>query len=182
MEHSSVPDRPDQPPKKEVRRTVIVGLGVISTAQLIFLLVSLPFMWFAGATAWQLILVVVIGGGALVGIRWLRGAISRQRVRVGTAFLALAVPLVDVVLVALLFVGFLGGSCTDEELQLSKEIQTFEAVAMSFDYEPESGACAGFFEVVASAEDVLTHYQRELEDDGWTVRIRGDTERRRSGR
>jgi hypothetical protein len=169
MERSSVPERPDHPPTQEVRLTVIV-LGVVSAAQLMFLLVSLLFMAFGGGTGWQFILLVVIGGGALAWIFWLLVAISRRRVRVGTAFLALAVPLADVVLVAVLSAGFLGGSCTDEEVRLSKEIPTFGAADMSFDYEPESGACAGSLEVAASAEDVLTHYQRELEDDGWSVR------------
>lgn len=171
MERSSIPARPDQPHRPEVRRTVIVVLGVFSAAHLMFLLGSLLFMALGGGTGWQFILVVGIGGGALSGILWLIVAISRRRVRVGTAFLALAVPLVDVVLVALLSAGFLGGSCTPEEVRLSHEIPTFRAVDMSFDYEAESGACAGSLDVTASADDVLGHYQRELEEDGWSVRI-----------
>ncbi|MGI8616002.1 MAG: hypothetical protein ACR2L4_04350 [Actinomycetota bacterium] len=134
MERSSIPARPDQPHKQEVRRTVIVVRGVISAAQLMFLLVSLLFMALGGGTGWQSILVVVIGRGALSGILWLIVAISRRRVRVGIAFLALAVPLVDLVLAALLSAGFLGGSCTLEEVRLSEEIPTFRTVDMSFDY------------------------------------------------
>jgi hypothetical protein len=171
MEGSSVPARPDQPHEQGVGHWVLVVLGVVAAAQLMFLLLSLILMALGGGTGLQFILLVIIEGGALSGILWLIVAIRRRRVKVGTAFLALAVPLADVVLVALLVAGFLGGSCTDEEVRLSNEIPSFGAVDIDFDYEAESGACAGSLAVTASADDVLAHYQRELEDDGWSVRV-----------
>jgi hypothetical protein len=171
MESSSVPARPDQPHEHEVERRVLIVLRVVAAAQLMFLLVSLLFMAFGGGTGSQFILLVIVGGGALSGILWLIVAIRRRRVRVGAALLALAVPLADVVLVALLSAGFLGGSCTDEELRLSNAIPTFGAVDMGFDYEAASGACVGSLEVTASADDVLAHYRRQLEEDGWSVRV-----------
>ena len=63
------------------------------------------------------------------------------------------------------------GSCGDDDLRLAEAIPHFEGAQPEFSGDPESAGCAAFLEVEAQADEVLDHYRRVLEEDGWDVSI-----------
>jgi hypothetical protein len=65
----------------------------------------------------------------------------------------------------------LGGSCSERELAIIDEIAQYPGATAAFQYESSSRSCAASVELEAAPDDVLEHYHRELERDGWTVAI-----------
>jgi hypothetical protein len=154
-----------------VRGIAVWTLGAASLCQLLFVLVGFLVLGLNGSTGWQLPVFLLIGGGGLAALVLLAVAILRSRVDARSAWLAIAVVLLDVGLVALMSTGALAGSCSDAELAIIAEVPTYAGGEVAFEPEASSGACAGQLEVEAPADDVLSHYERELERDGWTVAV-----------
>ena len=77
--------------------------------------------------------------------------------------------LLDVVFVMLLANGALAGSCSEAELAITNEIPSYGGLGGAFEHESSTGACASQLEVEASADEVLSYYERALREDGWTV-------------
>jgi hypothetical protein len=73
--------------------------------------------------------------------------------------------------IGLLGFGLGGGSGPDRELAIIAEVPTYAGAEMAFEHEYSSGACSGYLDVMATADDVVEHYRIELERDGWTVAI-----------
>ena len=61
------------------------------------------------------------------------------------------------------------GSCEDDDLQLAEAIPHYEGARPDFSGDPESEGCAAILEVEAQADDVIDHYRRVLEEEGWDV-------------
>jgi hypothetical protein len=66
----------------------------------------------------------------------------------------------------------IGGSCSEDDLRLAERIDHYGTAEVEFFDDPEGSGCAARLEVSATAEDVLGHYERELEAGGWDVSIR----------
>jgi hypothetical protein len=166
------PPRPDADARSRPwRRAVIALLAIALIAQALFLLVGVGVLLVGGATGLELAVFIILGAGTGWVLLWLVSAIVRERVPATRALFALAVPLVDVLLIAFLSTGTLNGSCSGRELAIIDEIAQYPGAAATFEYESSSGSCAASLEVEASPREVLAHYRGELEDDGWTVVI-----------
>jgi hypothetical protein len=151
------------------RVIAIVLLGFLLLAQLVFTLIGLLGFGLSGGSGLEFGLFVVVAVGVLWALLWLFLAVKRRSVRPATALIAIAAPVLDVALAALILSGSLGSSCSDQEQAILAEIPTYGGSNVTFDHESSSGACAGSLNVTATADEVLTHYTRELERDGWTV-------------
>ena len=149
----------------------MVALLIALVAHVLFFLGYLFVLLVGGTTGAEfgVFLVVAVGVGWL--LLWLVMRIIGGRAPPRRALLALIVPLADVLIVILLTTGTLGGSCSDQELAIIDGIPEYPGTTATFDYESSSGSCAGTFDVEASPGDVVEHYRRELERDGWTVAI-----------
>lgn len=168
----TVPQRPDDPPVGSASRSIaLVALNVALGAQVCYLLAGFFAFGLGGGSGLEMALFFIGGVLVLAWLVWLRRAVSRQRMRAATAFLVFGAAAADLAVVALLANGVLAGSCSERELRVIRETPSYERNELSFSYDPGSGACAGSLAVDASAADVLSHYQRELEADGWTVSI-----------
>jgi hypothetical protein len=140
-------------------------------AQVLFILGGLVGFSLGGATALGLGVFLLVTAGAGWAILWLVGAIIRERVPPSRALFALALPLADVLIVVSLATIVLGGSCSERELAIIDEIAQYPGATAAFQYESSSRSCAASVELEAAPDDVLEHYHRELERDGWTVAI-----------
>ena len=169
----SVPPPPsDALPGSGGRRVVaIVVLGVLLVGQLVFTLMGLLGFGLGGGSALEFGLFVVVAVGGLSTLLWLLIAVIGRRVRAAKALYALAAPVLDVALAALILSGSLRPSCSDHELAIIAEIPTYAGAEMTFEYESSSGACSGSLDVTATADEVLAHYRSELEEGGWTVAV-----------
>ena len=152
------------------RRTVAVWmLGAALICQLFLVLVGSIAIGLGGAGGSEAWLFVLIGLGGLGALLVLEVAILRGRVRARFGWAALAVLLLDVGFVMLLTDGALAGHCSEAELAISKEIPSYGGLGGAFEHESSTGACTSYLEVEASADEVLSYYERELREDGWTV-------------
>ncbi|HEX6131736.1 MAG TPA: hypothetical protein VF044_08375 [Actinomycetota bacterium] len=171
-------DEPGQRPvpASNVGRVVTITLLTIAaTAQLVFIFLGLVGMALGGVTAGEFGLFVLGTAAALWGIVWLAVAITRRRRRPRAALFAVVAPLVDLAIVAVITGGVFAGSCTEDETRIAEEIPPFGGGEIVYGYEAQSGSCAAGLDVTASAEDVLDHYERELEADGWGVVVEPTT-------
>jgi hypothetical protein len=144
-------------------------LGAALICQLFLVLVGAIGIGLGGASGSQVWLFVLIGLGGLGALLALEVAILRGRVQARFAWAALAVLILDVVFAMLLSNGALAGRCSEAELAISNEIPSYGGLGGTFEPEPSTGACAAHLEVEASADDVLSYYERALREDGWTV-------------
>jgi hypothetical protein len=144
-------------------------LGAALICQLFLVLVGAIGIGLGGASGSQVWLFVLIGLGGLGALLVLEVAILRGRVQARFAWAALAVLILDVVFAMLLSNGALAGRCSEAELAISNEIPSYGGLGVTFEPEPSTGACAAHLEVDASADDVLSYYERALREDGWTV-------------
>ena len=151
------------------RVIAIVALGFLLLAQLVFTSIGLLGFGLGGGSGLEIGLFVVVAVGVLWALLWLLVAVMRRRVRPAKALIALAAPVLDVALAALILSGSLGPSCSDQEQAIIAEVPTYAGAHVTFEHESSSGACAGSLDVTATADEVLMHYRRELERDGWTV-------------
>lgn len=157
-------------PASNVGRVVTITLLTIAaTAQLGFIFLGLVGMALGGVTAGEFGLFVMGTAAALWGIVWLAVAITRRRRRTRWALFALAAPVVDLAVVAVIAGGVLAGSCAEEEIRIAEDIPPFGGGEIVYGHEAQSGSCAGVLDVTATPEEVLDHYERELEADGWGV-------------
>jgi hypothetical protein len=164
-----LPGQRDAPSSDGRRIVAIAVLTTAAAAQLGFILLGLVGMGLGGVTAGQFAIFVVGTAAALWAIVWLAVAITRRRRPPRAALFALAVPLLDLALVAAITGGVLAGSCTDEEVRIAQDIPSYGGGEIAYAYEAASGSCAGALDVAATADEVLEHYRRELEVDGWGV-------------
>jgi hypothetical protein len=153
------------------RVVAVVVLGVVLVGQLVFVLTGLLGFGLGGGSGLEIGLFAVVAVGVLVALMWLLIAVIGSRVRPATALLSLVAPVLDVALAALILSGSLGASCSDQELAILDEIPAYAGADPTFGYESSSGTCSGSIDVTATADEVLAHYQRELERDGWTLTI-----------
>ena len=169
----SVPPPPsDALPRSGGWRVVaIVVIGVLLLGQLVFTLIGLIGFGLGGGSGLEFQLFVVVALGVLLALLWLLAAVIGRRVRPAKACFAVVAPVLDVAIAALILSGSLRPSCSDQELAIIAEVPTYAGADMTFEYEPSSGACTGSLDVTATADEVLAHYRRELERDGWTVAI-----------
>ena len=152
------------------RRAVAVWmLGAALICQLFLVLVGSIAIGLGGASGRRLRLFVLIGLGGLGVLLLLEVAILDGRVQARFAWAALAVLLLDVVFVLLLASGALAGRCSEAELAIINEIPSYGGLGGAFELESSTGACAAQLEVEASADEVLSYYERALREDGWTV-------------
>ena len=165
--------RPPGPPttrQRGPRSAVAVWmLGAALLCQLFLVLVGFVGIGLGGASGRQVLLFVLIGLGGLGVLLFLEVAILIGRVQARFAWAALAVLLLDVVFVMLLATGALAGRCSEAELAISDEIPVYGGRGGAFELESSTGACVAQLEVEASADEVLSYYERALREDGWTV-------------
>ena len=163
------PPFPDHAGSGPGRAVAVWVLGAALICQLLLVLVGAIAIGLGGASGSQMWLFVLIGLGGLGALLALEVAILRGRVRARFVWVALAVFLLDVGFVMLLANGALAGRCSEAELAISNEIPSYGGLGGAFESEPSTGACAAQLEVEASADEVLSYYERELREDGWTV-------------
>ncbi len=82
------------------------------------------------------------------------------------ALLGLAV----VAVIAIVLVSAVG-PCSEEDLQVARQIPPYGGVQLEYLKDPEGPGCVAVLEVQASGTEVLAHYEAVLEDDGWDVTI-----------
>lgn len=153
------------------RAAAIVVLAALLLGQLVFTLIGLIGFGLSGGSSLEIWLFVVVAVGVLLALLWSLIAVIGRRVGPAKALFALVAPVLDVALAALILSGSLRPSCSDQELAIIAEVPTYAGADMTFEYESSSGACSGSLEVTATADEVLAHYRRELERNGWTVAI-----------
>jgi hypothetical protein len=153
------------------RGFAIWTLAGASLCQLLLVLVAFIAIGLNGASGWELPAFLLIGIGGLAALVFLEIAVLTRRVAARVAWLAIAVVVLDIGAVTLMSTGALAGPCSDAELAIVAEIPAYAGSEAVFEYESSSGACAAQLEVEASADDVLSYYERELKRDGWTVYI-----------
>jgi hypothetical protein len=153
------------------RGFAIWTLAAASLCQLLLVLVGFIAIGLNGASGWELPAFLLIGIGGLAALVFLEIAVLTRRVAARVAWLAIAVVVLDIGAVTLMSTGALAGPCSDAELAIVAEIPAYAGSEAVFEYESSSGACAAQLEVEASADDVLSYYERELKRDGWTVYI-----------
>jgi hypothetical protein len=172
MPSTAIPPRPDTAGRSSSGRGVAIAVLLIALiAHVLFSLGCIFVLLVGGTTGLQfgvVLLAAVTVGLALV---WLVTAIISDRLPPNRALVVLIVPLADVLIAILLTTGTLGGSCSDRELAIIDGIAPYPGATTTFNYESSTGSCAASFDVQASPEDVLEHYRRELEGDGWVVVI-----------
>ncbi len=175
---TSVPPPPsDLALGSEWRRVAaIVVLGALLVGQLAFTMIGLLGFGLGGGSGLEIAIFVLVAVGVLSALLWLLIAVIGRRVPPAGALFALVAPLLDVALAALLLSGSLRPACSDQELAIIAEVPTYAGSEMTFEHEYSSGACTGSLDVVATGDEVLAHYRGELERDGWTVAIDGQTE------
>jgi hypothetical protein len=172
MTSTAPPPRPDVPGTSAHGRGVAIVLLIVALiAQVIFILGGLVGLSLGGATGLGLGVFLLLAAGAGWALLWLVSAVIRERVPPNRALFALVVPLADVLIVVSLAAIVLGGSCSERELAIIDEIAQYPAATAAFQYESSSRSCAASVELEAAPDDVLQHYRRELERDGWTVAI-----------
>ena len=172
MPSAGPPPRPDTAARSASGRGVAIAVLLVAlVAHVLFSLGCIFVLLVGGTTALQFAVVLLVAVGVGLALLWLVGAIIRERVPPTRALLVVIVPLADVLIAILLTMGTFGGSCSDRELAIIDEIAQYPGANATFNYESSSGSCAASFEVQASPEDVLEHYRRELESDGWQVEI-----------
>jgi hypothetical protein len=76
-----------------------------------------------------------------------------------------------VVALVVVSTALIGGSCSEDDLGLAEHVDHYGGAELEFFDDPEGSGCAARFEVSATADDVLGHYERELEAGGWDVSI-----------
>lgn len=154
----------------EPRRAVAVWiLAAALVGQLTLVVFGLIAIGLGGASGPELRLFVLIGLGGLAVLVLLEIAILIGRVKARLAWTAVAVLALDIVFATLLVSGGLAGRCSDAELAIISEIPSYRGLGGAFELEASSGACAAQLEVDASADQVLSYYERQLREDGWTV-------------
>jgi hypothetical protein len=153
------------------RGVAVVLLIAALIAQVLFILGGLVGLSLGGATGLGLGVFLFVAAGAGWVVLWLVGAVIRERVPPSRALFALALPLADVLIVVFLATTILSGSCSERELAIIDEIAQYPGATAAFQYESASRSCAASVELEAAPDDVLEHYHRELESDGWTVAI-----------
>ena len=155
---------------REPRRAVAVWILAAALAgQLALVVLGLIAIGLGGASGLELGLFVLIGLGGLAVLLLLEIAIVIGRVKARFAWTAVAVLVLDIAFAALLVSGGLAGRCSDAELAIISEIPSYRGLGGAFELEASSGACAAQLEVEASADEVLSYYERALREDGWTV-------------
>src|SRR5512134_3196184 len=172
----SLPPPPTEPtdvlPVSAAQRVVaIVGLGALVLGQLVFTLIGLLGFGLGGGSGLEIGLFLVVAVGVLWALLWLLIAVIGRRVGAVRGLVALVAPVLDVALAALILSGSLRPSCSDQELAIIAEVPTYAGADVAFEHESSSGACSGSLDVTATADEVLSHYEHELELDGWTVAI-----------
>ena len=163
------PPFPDHATSGPRRAVAVWMLGAALICQLFLVLVGSIAIGLGGASGSEAWLFVLIGLGGLGALLALEVAILRGRVQARFAWAALAVLLLDVVFVMLLADGGLAGHCSEAELAISNEIPSYGGLGGAFEHESSTGACAAHLEVEASADEVLSYYERALRENGWTV-------------
>jgi len=164
-----LPPVPDHVVSGSGRVVAVWVIGAALICQLLLVLVGAIAIGLGGASGSQMSLFVLIGLGGLGALLALEVAILRGRVRALFAWAVLAVLLLDVGFVMLLANGALAGRCSEAELAISNEIPSYGGSGSAFELESSTGACAAHLEVEASADEVLSYYERALREDGWTV-------------
>ena len=164
------PPRSSDHSRPEPRRALAVWLlGVALICQLTLVLVGSIAIGLGGASGPQLRLFVLIGLGGLGVLLFLEVAILAGRVQSLFAWAGLAVLVLDIAFAFLLASGGLAGCCSEAELAVINEIPSYGGLEGAFEPESSTSACAAQLEVEASADEVLSYYERELREDGWTV-------------
>jgi hypothetical protein len=172
MTSTAPPPRPDmRVTSPRGRGTALVLLIVALIAQVLFMLGGLVWLSLGGATGLGFGVFLLVAAGAGWALLWLVSAVIRGRVPPNRALFALVVPLADVLIVVFLTMTVLSGPCSERELAIIDEIAQYPGATAAFQYESTSGSCAASVELEAAPDDVLEHYRRELERDGWTVTI-----------
>jgi len=172
MPSAAPPRRPDTAGSSTSGRGVAIAVLLVAlVAHVLFSLGCIFLLLVGGTTGLQFGVVLLVAVGVGSALLWLVAAIIRNRVPPTRALFVLIVPLADVLIAILMTMGTFGGSCSDRELAIIDEIAQYPGTTATFNYESSSGSCAASFDVQASPEDVLGHYRRELETDGWTVVI-----------
>ena len=165
------PPRPDTGNRWTVGRIVAVFvLALALIAQVLLFLGYVFVLLLEGTTALEFGVFVLVTAGVGWGLLWLLIAMVRERVAPIRALLVLVALVADVLIVVVLTTGTIGGSCSERERAIINEITQYPG-ASTFRYEPASGACTTSLEVEAPPQEVLAHYRKELQDDGWTVSI-----------
>jgi hypothetical protein len=154
----------------EPRRAVAVWiLAAALICQLILVLVGLIAIGLGGASGPQLRFFLLVGLGGLAVLLLLEVLVLIGRVQARVAWAALAVLALDVVFGLLIGGARLAGRCSDAELAIVSEIPSYGGLEGAFELESSTGACAAQLEVEASADEVVSYYERVLREDGWTV-------------
>jgi hypothetical protein len=172
MTSTAPPPRPDMPGASARGRGVAIALMIVALiAQVLFILGGLVWLSLGGATGLDLGIFLLVAAAVGWALLWLVGAVIRQRVPPNRALLVLVLPLADILIVGLLTMTVLSGPCSERELAIIDEIAQYPGATAAFQYESTSRSCAASVELEAAPDDVLEHYRRELERDGWTVAI-----------
>jgi hypothetical protein len=172
MTSTAPPPRPDmRATSPHGRGAALVLLIVALIAQVLFMLGGLVWLSLGGATGFGFGVFLLVAAGAGWALLWLVSAVIRGRVPPNRALFALVVPLADVLIVVFLTMTVLSGPCSERELAIIDEIAQYPGATAAFQYESTSRSCAASLELEAAPDDVLEHYRRELERDGWTVTI-----------
>jgi hypothetical protein len=153
------------------RVAAIVALWALLLCQLAFTVIGLLGFGLGGGSGPEIGLFVLVAVGGFSALLWLLIAVVGRRARPAMALFALSAPVLDVALAALILSGSLRHTCSDRELAIIAEVPTYAGAEMAFEQEYSSGACSGYLDVMATADDVVEHYRIELERDGWTVAI-----------
>lgn len=114
------------------------------------------------------VFVAVAGAGLVVlGLTLIR--VSGRRWIPLTGLVILPIAIADVAVFALIGAGALGGSCTERELAVTRDLAAFPGSEIEYAYESESGSCTGGIDVRATPDEVVDHFRAELGSDGWTI-------------
>ena len=177
---TSVPPPPsDLALGSEWRRVAaIVVLGALLVGQLAFTMIGLLGFGLGGGSGLEIAIFVLVAVGVLSALLWLLIAVIGRRVPpAGGALRARrptsrrrarrAAPL------RLVEAGVFRSGPRDHR---GGSHLRGVGDGRSPTHEYSSGACTGSLDVVATGDEVLAHYRGELERDGWTVAIDGQTE------
>jgi hypothetical protein len=161
-------------PKAQRRGGATLGFVLAIVLQAIFILGGLLYLALDEAPGTQdLLFLVVTGialGASLVGLILVR----IRRLTPSAGWAALAVPVIDALLVAALVGGVGVGSCSNSERQLLDELTTNQAATQPYGYESSSASCYTTFERGGSGAAALDRYRSELIAQGWTIGQSGD--------
>jgi hypothetical protein len=97
--------------------------------------------------------------------------VARPSNRRPLVLMLLGLVIVAAVAIVLFSADVFGGSCSEDDLQLARQIPPYGGAQLEFFDDPEGPGCATQLQVEASATEVLDHYAAVLEDEGWEVSV-----------